>query len=242
VILNIAEVHFPFVNLEVMCPAVLAAARRASVPVALNLDHGQSVESVFRAVANGFTSVMIDASRLPYGENVALSAEVVRLCRTVDVTVEAELGAVGGNESGGMEAEADPGLFTDPDQAADFVRRTGIDALAVAVGNAHGRYKGAPKLDFDRLAGIREKAGIPLVLHGGSGIPDGDFRRAVGLGIAKINFYTGMSEAALAAVSDRVKTAGAAYHDFPLMMQEVRKRVAETVARQIDVFGSAGKA
>jgi len=242
VILSLAEAHFRFLNPENICPSLLAMARRSRVPVALNLDHGMSLPVVSRAIRNGFTSAMFDGSKLDYRENVRKTREVVETCRPAGVSVEAELGSVGGNESGGMEAEADPDLFTDPDQAAAFVRETGIDALAVAIGNVHGNYKGEPILDFNRLERIRDRAGIPLVLHGGSGIPDDDFRKAIRLGIAKINFFTGMSQAALSAIRDRADSLGAAYHDFPLLMQEVKKRVAETVAHQMDVFGSTGKA
>jgi len=242
VILSIAEAHFRFINPENICPSLLAMARRSPVPVVLNLDHGLSLPVVSRAIRNGFTSAMFDGSKLDYPENVRKTREVVEACRPAGVSVEAELGSVGGNETGGMEAEADPDLFTDPEQAAAFVRETGIDALAVAIGNVHGNYRGEPLLDFNRLECIREMTGIPLVLHGGSGIPDADFKKAIQLGIAKINFFTGMSQAALTAIRDRADSLGAAYHDFPLLMQEIKKRVAETVAHQIDVFGSAGKA
>jgi len=242
VVLNIAEVHFPFVNLENICPAIVAMAGRSAVPVVLNLDHGMSPATVIRAIRNGFTSVMFDGSKLDEAENVRISREVVGFCKPLGISVEAEFGAVGGNESGGIEAEANPDLFTDPDRTAGFVKSTGIDALAVAVGNVHGKYRGEPKLDFGRLERIRDKTGIPLVLHGGSGIPDADFRKAISLGIAKINFYTGMSQAALAVVLEKAGSLGRTYHDFPLLMSQIKKRVAGTVAEQIDVFGSAGKA
>jgi fructose-bisphosphate aldolase class II len=240
VILNIAEVHFKYVNLENICPAIRSVAGRSDVPVSLNLDHGESFEAVIRAVKNGFTSIMFDGSKLSYAENVRQTAEVVRICHAAGISVEAELGAVGGDEGGGLEGSADPRLFTDPEQAADFVGRTGIDALAVAIGNAHGKYRGTPVLDFDRLGRIRQAAGIPLVLHGGSGIPDADFRRAIGLGISKVNFYTGMSQAALAATSSALKASGKAYNDYPEILRSVKESVAEIVMAQMDVFGSSG--
>jgi len=240
VILNIAEVHFKYVKIENICPAIRAVAGRSDVPVCLNLDHGETFEAVIRAVRNGFTSIMFDGSKLAYAENVRQTAEVVKICHAAGISVEAELGAVGGAEGGGLEGSADPRLFTDPVQAADFTVQTGIDALAVAIGNAHGKYKGIPKLDFDRLDRIRKAARVPLVLHGGSGIPDDDFRKAISLGIAKINFYTGMSQAALEATVEALKSTGKSYNDYPEVLKSVREQVGKVVAGQIDVFGSSG--
>jgi fructose-bisphosphate aldolase class II len=137
-------------------------------------------------------------------------------------------------------ATADPARYTNVAQAKDFVSRTGIDALAVAIGNAHGKYKGKPELDFNRLEEIRRAVNIPLVLHGGSGIPDEDFRRAISLGIAKINFFTGMALAAIEATAEALKETGKAYNDYPEVITRVKKSVAAVVRQQIDVFGSAG--
>ena len=187
-IINLAEVHFKYVSLDHLVAAIRCEAARHAIPVVLNLDHGLHFEAVVQAVRLGFTSVMFDGSGLSYDENVRQTQEVVKLCHAVGVSVEAELGAVGGDEGGALTGEADSAKFTDPALAADFVQSTGIDCLAVAIGNAHGKYKGEPRLDFDRLAAIRSAAGIPLVLHGGSGISDADFRRAITLGIHKINF------------------------------------------------------
>jgi fructose-bisphosphate aldolase class II len=237
VILNIAEVHFPYVTIEHICPAIKAIAETSNVPLVLNLDHGKSLATIIRAVRNGFASVMFDGSKLPYQENVRQTADVVGICHAAGVSVEAELGAVGGEE-GKLVGTANPEFYTDPEQARDFVHRTGIDALAVAIGNAHGKYQGKPQLDFARLARVRDSAGIPLVLHGGSGIPDDDFRRAIGLGIAKINFYTGMSQAALAATAEAMRNVGQAYDDYPSLIKLVTDRVQAVVEQQIDVFGS----
>lgn len=241
VILNIAEVHFPFVNLENICPAIRAMAKSTNIPIALNLDHGVSLEAIMRALRNGFTSVMFDGSQLPLLENIARTAEIAKICHAAGLSVEAELGAVGGDESGGLESEADSDLFTDPDQAELFVRQTGIDALAVAIGNTHGKYKGEPKLDFERLEAIHKSAGIPLVLHGGSGISTTDFKRAIGLGISKINIYTDMSQAALTATRIFLNLPEEKYHAFPQMMQGIKQSVAGIVAEQINIFGSAEK-
>ncbi len=238
VILNIAEAHFPYVTLEHICPAIKAIAEKSNVPLVLNLDHGESFAAIIRALRNGFTSVMFDGSKLPYEENVRQTADVVRICRAAGVSIEAELGAVGGEEGGGLVGAADPDRYTSPEQTRDFVQRTGIDALAVAIGNAHGRYKGKPQLDFTRLEHIRDAAGIPLVLHGGSGIPDEDFRRAIGLGIAKINFYTGMSQAALEATAQAMRNVGQTYNDYPDLISQVTRKVQGVVEQQIDIFGS----
>ncbi|STQ61781.1 fructose-bisphosphate aldolase [Pseudescherichia vulneris] len=195
-IINIAEVHFKYLSLDTLVEAVKYEAARHDIPVVLNLDHGLHFEAVVQALRLGFTSVMFDGSTLDYEENVRQTREVVKMCHAVGVSVEGELGAVGGDEGGALYGHADEAFFTDPEKARDFVDRTGIDALAVAIGNAHGKYKGEPKLDFTRLEAIRQQTALPLVLHGGSGISDADFRRAISLGIHKINFYTGMSQAA----------------------------------------------
>lgn len=190
-IINIAEVHFKYVSLDSLVEAVKFEAARHDIPVVLNLNHGLHFESVVRALRLGFSSVMFDGSTLSYEENVRQTREVVKMCHAVGVSVEAELGAVGGDEGGALYGEADSAKFTDPAIAREFVDSTGIDALAVAIGNAHGKYKGEPKLDFDRLSAISQQTGIPLVLHGGSGISDADFRRAISLGIHQSTFTPG---------------------------------------------------
>ncbi len=183
---------------------------------------------------------MFDGSTLGYEENVRQTREVVKMCHAVGVSVEAELGAVGGDEGGALYGHADESLFTDPQLARDFVDRTGIDALAVAIGNAHGKYRGEPKLDFPRLDAIRQQAAIPLVLHGGSGISDADFRRAIELGIHKINFYTGMSQAALAAVEARMAHRQPMYDEFAELLLAVEAAISDTVAQQMRIFWQCG--
>ncbi|MBN1997400.1 ketose-bisphosphate aldolase [candidate division KSB1 bacterium] len=242
VILSIGEAHFPYIKLENICPAIHAMAAQSPVPIALNLDHGGSFEVIIRAIRNGFTGVMYDGSKLRFEENVANTREIVKLCRPVGVTVEAELGAVGGDEGGGLMSKIDTSLFTDPHQAADFVRLTAIDALAVAIGNAHGKYKGEPMLDFDRLETIRKAVNIPLVLHGGSGISSKDFKQAIGRGIAKINIFTGMSQSALSAAQKFLNTGVEKYHAYPQLMRSIKDAVKKTVSEQIEIFGSSGEA
>jgi fructose-bisphosphate aldolase class II len=242
VILNIAEVHLPYVTMENIVPVIKEIAKRERFEIVLNLDHGLTLETIERAISNGFTSVMFDGSHLDFDENVHQTREVVSLCRPWNISVEAELGAVGGEEGGGLVGQADPAKYTDIAQAKAFVEQTGIDALAVAIGNSHGRYKGQPDLDFERLRAIREVTGIPLVLHGGSGISAADFRRAISLGIAKINFFTGMSEAAMQATASYMSTADTRYNDYPMMLKQVKERVADVVAEQMEIFGSRGRA
>jgi len=242
VILNIAEVHFPFVRLEHIAPVVKRMAEEESFDIALNLDHGLTMSAIERAISNGFTSIMFDGSHLDFEENVKQTREVAELCHRRGISLEAELGAVGGAEGGGLTGSADPAKFTDVEQAREFVRATGVDALAVAIGNSHGRYKGPPQLDFERLKALRDAAGIPLVLHGGSGISAEDFKKAISLGIAKINFFTGMSDAALQATREYLDGAGEKYNDYPLMINAVKEKVAQTVTEQMQIFGSAGQA
>jgi len=242
VILNIAEVHFPFITMEHIVPVVQEIAKGEQFDIVLNLDHGLTFAAIERAIANGFTSIMFDGSHLEFEENIRQTCEVVRMCHAKNISVEAELGAVGGAEGGGLVGSANPAKYTDVEQARQFVRETGVDALAVAIGNSHGRYKGPPQLDFDRLRAIRDETDIPLVLHGGSGISTVDFQRAISLGIAKINFFTGMSDAAIQTAKKYMGEIGAHYNDYPMMMNAVKDSVAKVVAEQMQIFGSTGQA
>ena len=242
VILNIAEAHFTYVTLENIVPAIKAIAQRSEIDMVLNLDHGLTIPGIKRALANGFTNIMFDGSQLDFDENVRQTKEVVAMCHNLGISVEAELGAVGGDEGGALYGEADPNKYTDIRQAKIFVEKTGADFLAVAIGNAHGKYKGTPDLDFALLNSIKHKTGIPLVLHGGTGISVGDFKRAISEGISKINFFTGMSEVALSATKKYMLGAGETYDDYPLMLEDVKKAVTQIVSNQMDIFGSSGKA
>ena len=176
IILQIAEVRLGHSPLHLMGPMMVQAAKEAKVDVAVHLDHGLTIETVKKALDLGFTSVMLDASTLPFEENIANTKKVVELAAQYGATVEAELGLVGGSEDG----SCDHGIrCTDPDDAKIFTEQTGIDALAVAIGNAHGNYPVAPTLAFGVLEQIYNKVEIPLVLHGGSGITDKDFQKAI---------------------------------------------------------------
>ncbi len=240
VIVSLATTQFQFLEPEVIAPAVRWLAESAPVPVVLNLDHGDGVEAAVRSIRCGFTAVMYDGSHASYGENVRETREVVRIAHAVGVSVEAELGRVGGKEEGTGLGVADSAWFTEPAQAEDFVRATGIDFLAVAIGNAHGLYKGEPKLDFERLAQLRDRTGIPLVLHGGSGISDDDFRRAASMGVSKINFFTEVSRRRTARVRECLANDPEAIHLQPMLLK-ARTAIRGAVARQMRVFGSSGQ-
>ncbi|MBC8530056.1 class II fructose-bisphosphate aldolase [Christensenellaceae bacterium NSJ-44] len=175
-----------YYDLDTMTSLLKYLATTAKVPVAIHLDHSKTFETTVKCMRAGFTSVMFDGSALTYEENVEQTAEIVKIAHAMGVSVEGELGYVGRN---GVD-QIDPESFTKVEQAVDFVKRTGVDALAIAVGNLHGNYSFEPKLDFDRIKAIKEATGVGLVLHGGSGIADDDFRKAAELGIDKVNIFT----------------------------------------------------
>ena len=177
-----------YANLNYFYENVKVAAQESSVPVVIHLDHGNSFELAMQAYRTGYTSIMIDGSHEGFEDNIALTSAVVKACHPGEVPIEAELGKVGGKEDDLDGGEGDP--YTNPQEAAEFVERTGIDSLAVAIGTAHGVYKGVPKLDFSRLSEIRKAVSIPLVLHGTSGVPDEDVGECIKRGICKVNYAT----------------------------------------------------
>ena len=231
IILQIAEVRLKNSPLHLMGPMMVQAAKEAKVDVAVHLDHGLTFETVDKALELGFTSVMLDASTLPFEENIAKVKTVVEKARKYGATVEAELGLVGGSEDG----SCDHGIrCTDPDDAVVYARETGIDALAVAIGNAHGNYPVAPTLAFDVLEKIHEKVDIPLVLHGGSGISDKDFQRAISLGIRKVNIATASFNSLTAHVEKYM--ASTDKHNFFDLNEAMIQGTYENVKRHILVF------
>lgn len=177
-----------YANLNYFYENVKVVAQESSVPVVIHLDHGNSFELAMQAYRTGYTSIMIDGSHEGFEDNIALTSAVVKACHPGEVPIEAELGKVGGKEDDLDGGEGDP--YTNPQEAAEFVERTGIDSLAVAIGTAHGVYKGVPKLDFSRLSEIRKAVSIPLVLHGTSGVPDEDVAECIKRGICKVNYAT----------------------------------------------------
>lgn len=231
IILQIAEVRLKNSPLHLMGPMMVQAAKEAKVDVAVHLDHGLTFETVDKALELGFTSVMLDASTLPFEENIARVKAVVEKARKYGATVEAELGLVGGSEDG----SCDHGIrCTDPDDAVVYARETGIDALAVAIGNAHGNYPVAPTLAFDVLEKIHEKVDIPLVLHGGSGITDKDFQRATSLGIRKVNIATASFNSLTAHVEKYMESTDK--HNFFDLNEAMVQGTYENVKRHILVF------
>lgn len=231
IILQIAEVRLKNSPLHLMGPMMVQAAKEAKVDVAVHLDHGLTFETVDKALELGFTSVMLDASTLPFEENIARVKAVVEKARKYGATVEAELGLVGGSEDG----SCDHGIrCTDPDDAVVYARETGIDALAVAIGNAHGNYPVAPTLAFDVLEKIHEKVDIPLVLHGGSGITDKDFQRAISLGIRKVNIATASFNSLTAHVEKYMESTDK--HNFFDLNDAMVQGTYENVKKHILVF------
>ena len=230
-ILQLAEIRLPHSPLRVIGPAMVAAAREAKVPIAVNLDHGLSIETVREALDLGFTSVMIDGSGQPMDENIRVTNKVRCLAEGYDATVEAEIGAI---HSGGAAVE-----YTDTDEAARFYRAVGVDALAVAIGNAHGLYTGQPHLHFDILADIHGRLPVPLVLHGGTGIGEVDIQNCIRNGIRKINVAT----ATFQSVEQHVRRLYASGEPVPyFVLQDAETAGAyENVKKHIRMFGSAGK-
>jgi len=198
VILMVPETAFPMLDVKVFFRYLVERASSTSVPVAVHLDHGESIETMQLAIASGFSSVMIDGSSLPLDENIALTKSVVELAHAAGVSVEAEIGHVGGGEGSFEGTDVDVDLFTRPQDAQRFVEETGVDTLAVAFGTVHGIFNGTPNLDIPRLEQIRDRVGVPLVMHGGSGLSDEQFVSAIKGGITKINLFTEISMTAAA--------------------------------------------
>lgn len=215
-----------------LAPVILAAAKKASVPVCFHLDHGAGEREVERALRAGATGIMIDASTLPLEENIAATRAVCDRCGYVGVGVEGELGHIGTTKD---EKVSD---YTDPAEAARYAKETGIAAMAIMVGTAHGRYKQAPKLDIDRIRTIKQLTGLPLVLHGGSGVPDEEITAAIAAGIRKINFGTDLCYSFLDAVfaTSREKVG------IDLFMKEAVASVSAFATSKIRLLGAAGRA
>lgn len=241
VIIAHAEVHNVYNDIDLVGPAMIAMAKNAKVPVCVHLDHGTSMEMIWRALRIGFTSVMIDASALPYEENLRLTKQVTEAAHAMNVSVEAELGRLVTSESG----EATEGVlrpedfYTDPAEAKAFCEETGVDALAIAFGTAHGFYTAQPKLDFDVVKNVAEATGLPLVMHGGSGVSDEGFRQAIKNGIRKINYYSYMSKAGYEAAKAAIESGKSSYlHDVEYAAMFAMK---EDVKKAIGVFSQIQK-
>ena len=225
-------------SLETFSAIVAAEAKKASVPVCLHLDHGNSFELAMQAINAGYTSVMIDGSGLPFEENIALTKKVADVAAAVGIPCEAELGKVGGKED---DLEADADTNTDPEEARIFVEKTGVTSLAVAIGTAHGFYVGTPVLDKERLSQVRKVVDIPLVLHGASGLSDQEVRECVSRGICKVNFATELRKAFTDACRDLAAKDPKAF-DPKVFCKAGMAAVTELVKNRMLVCGCDGKA
>ena len=241
VIMGTAEVLFPYGPLEEVSYYLLPMAKKAKVPVVIHLDHGLKKETCLKALELGFTSIMYDCSTDSYDDNVRKVKEMADIAHSFGATIEGELGHVGDNEGSaeGSSHLVDPSkFFTDPKMAKDYVEKTGVDALAIAVGNAHGAYKLPPKLDFERIRTIAKTVDVPLVLHGGSGLTDNDFRQAIKDGISKVNIFTDINVAAVKAQLSQFTDMDMGIIDLiPAAVEAIKQ---ETI-KKMELFDSVGK-
>ena len=241
VIMGTAEVLLPYGPLEEVSYYLIPMAKKASVPVVIHLDHGLKKETCLKALELGFSSIMYDCSTDSYEENVKKVKEMADIAHSYGATIEGELGHVGDNDGSaeGNSSLARPeDFYTDPKMAKDFVEKTGIDALAIAVGTAHGAYKLPPKLDIERIRTIANTVDVPLVLHGGSGLTDNDFKRAIEEGISKINIFTDINIAAVEAEFKKFENMSKGIIDLiPAAVEAVKQ---ETL-KKMTLFSSVGK-
>lgn len=234
IIFGTAEVLLPYGELSLIAPSVVAAAKRASVPVVVHYDHGLTFERCMEALKLGFTSIMFDGSTGDYEDNVSKTREIVRIAHAFGATVEGEIGHVGEASKNDEEEE---NLYTTKEEAVKYVDDTGVDALAVSIGTAHGAYKKKPKLDLTRLREIRTALDTPLVLHGGSGLSDDDFRNAIAGGIAKMNIFTDLclaGERGMRQTLDEGK-------DYLTVRNEKVRSIKASIIKKLRLFGSVGR-
>lgn len=230
----------PSIPIDLGMPMIANAARRARVPIATVLDHGFDMEIICKAIEYGATTVMFDGSGLTYEENIARTREVVEYAHHRGVSVEAELGSISGSAINYQDAGPEAS-YTDPDVAADFVAKTGVDFLAISFGNSHGIYRGVPKLDLDRVRAIYARVEIPLVMHGASGLDFSFYPKIIQAGITKVCYYTAMARGAASDIRSCLEKAGssAAYHDLISMSVDYHYRAGKEL---FTLFGSAGQA
>lgn len=235
IIIGTAEILLPYGELDLIAPSVIAAAKRAKVPVVVHYDHGLTFERCMQALKLGFTSIMFDGSAGDSDQNIKDTAQIVKIAHAFGATVEGEIGHVG-DATVGDNVVTDN--YTTPEEALDFIEKTGVDALAVAIGTAHGAYKEKPCLDLERLRQIREKVNTPLVLHGGSGLSDDDFRNTIRDGIAKINIFTDLCVAGVEGVKEGLEKELSYLEMRNLKVEKIK----EAVKTKIRLFGSENKA
>jgi fructose-bisphosphate aldolase class II len=240
VILQASQGALKYAGIQYITAMVRVAVETSSIPIVLHLDHGTSFEQTMLCLKHGFTSVMFDGSKYSLEENIAATRKVVDVAHAMGASVEGELGKIGGVEDDIVVEERDA-LYTDPDEAERFVSQSGVDALAVAIGTAHGAYKGEPKLDFDRLATINERVDIPIVLHGASGVPANSIRKAVSLGVCKINIDTEIRQAFTRGVQNALNNKPSEY-DPRKLLGPAKEEMKAIVKEKMRLFGSSGKA
>lgn len=235
VILSFPQIHEKTVPLKVIGPILLQAARDAKVPVCVHLDHGSTVAYVEEALRLGFNSVMYDGSKLSLAENIRNTQAVVKLARKYQADVEAELGGIAGDEAGISSGDTESKL-TDIYEAVEFVQATGVNSLAASIGTAHGFYTEAPKIDFRRIEEIHRKTGLPLVMHGGSGVSDEDYHKAINLGIRKVNYYSYMAKAGVEGVKALLAEKNVKYfHELAIAAKDA---MAGDVAKALRLFAN----
>ncbi|MDI6601624.1 MAG: class II fructose-1,6-bisphosphate aldolase [Thermoanaerobacteraceae bacterium] len=239
-IIQVSEGAFNYAGGKNIAAIVKTMAMDASVPIALHLDHGRDFGILMKAIRFGFTSIMFDGSKYPLQENVERTRRIVDIARSVGISVEAELGKIGGTEDNISVSEQEA-MYTDPDEAVEFAKETGVDYLAIAIGTAHGPYKGVPHLDFERLKEIKSRLGMPIVLHGASGLPEEDIKKAVKLGVNKINIDTDIRQAFAAAIRQFLDENKEEY-DPRKILGVAKKAMKDVIKKKIIMFGSDNKA
>lgn len=239
VILQASQGAIKYAGIDYIVAMVKTASEQVKVPVALHLDHGTSFEQAVQCIRAGFSGVMYDGSKHSFADNIVQTQKVVAVAKAAGVSVEAELGKIGGTEDDISVSDRDA-MMTLPEQAQEFVESTGVDALAIAIGTAHGPYKGEPRLDFDRLGQIRNLVEVPLVLHGASGVPNQAIQKAISLGICKINIDTDLRQAFTGAMKG-VLAATPQEFDPRKILGPAREALKEVVKQKIKLFGSQGK-
>jgi fructose-bisphosphate aldolase class II len=240
VILQASQGAIRYAGLDYIVSLVKTAVAGADIPIVLHLDHGTDFEQVMLCIRHGFSSVMFDGSRLPLKENIEITRRVMDVARAVGVSVEGELGKIGGTEDD-ISVEEKDALYTDPQEAQLYVQETGIDALAVAIGTAHGPYKGKPELDFQRLKRIKELTNIPIVMHGASGVADEDIRKGIELGVRKVNIDTEIRQAFTRGLTSFLKENPGSI-DPRQMLAPAKKEMKKIIKEKMRLFGCSGKA
>ncbi|AAM23441.1 MAG: Fructose/tagatose bisphosphate aldolase [Caldanaerobacter subterraneus] len=240
VIIQVSEGGLKYAGIEAISAIVRTLAEKATVPIALHLDHGTDFNTIMKCLRNGWTSVMIDASKFPLEENIQRTRKIVEIAHSMGVSVEAEIGKIGGTEDHITVDEREASM-TDPEEALRFAKETGVDYLAIAIGTAHGPYKGEPKLDFERLKRIKELLNMPLVLHGASGVPEEAIKKAVSLGINKINIDTDVRQAFTARLR-RLLEEDKEVYDPRKILGPCKEAMKEVIKQKMILFGSSLKA